>query len=460
MMNLRLQLFFRIMLIGFVCLVVSAGYVLYQTDQQAKLEADLTALRIEKQLTQQLLKMFSRYDYSIAFPDSNILQQLNGVPGSCVQFLSRTESRRRSLCNEVVHDETRWPQWFGELYQQLFQPNYEASRRFSFNAITYGNIIVSLNMETEIARAWSNLRAVFGILSVSILAVSLLVFMTIHRMLHPAQLIVRGLEKMRQGDLQTRIPSFEIGEWRRTSEAINALASTQQEIMNENRELALKLINAQEEEHRYISRELHDEFGQCLAGINALTTSISQTARKDCPSIISETEGISHITAHMMSALRGLLTRLRPADVDELGLTRSLEKLIKSWNQRTGGETRFKLQIDDGVDSLPEPLPVNLYRIVQESLTNIAKHADASEANIKLKYVHQNQLTLQVEDNGKAKRDSFNQHMGVGLLGISERVNALGGKITMDIQSKGGLKLLINLPVNPKPAPTTEHPHV
>jgi two-component system sensor histidine kinase UhpB len=62
MMNLRLQLFFRIMLIGFVCLVVSAGYVLYQTDQQAKLEADLTALRIEKQLTQQLLKMFSRYD--------------------------------------------------------------------------------------------------------------------------------------------------------------------------------------------------------------------------------------------------------------------------------------------------------------------------------------------------------------------------------------------------------------
>jgi len=162
----------------------------------------------------------------------------------------------------------------------------------------------------------------------------------------------------------------------------------------------------------------------------------------------------------MMSALRGLLTRLRPADVDELGLTRSLEKLIKSWNQRSGGETRFKLQIDDGVDSLPEPLPVNLYRIVQESLTNIAKHADASEANIKLKYVHQNQLTLQVEDNGKAKRDSFNQHMGVGLLGISERVNALGGKITMDIQSKGGLKLLINLPVNPKPAPTTEHPHV
>jgi two-component system, NarL family, sensor histidine kinase UhpB len=459
-MNLRLQLYLSIMLIGFVCLMVSSGYVLYQTDQQAKLEADLTALRIEKQLTQQLLKMFSRYDYSVAFPDTNILQQLNGVPGSCVQFLSRTESRRRSLCNEVVHDEPRWPQWFGVLYQQFFMANYEIKRNLSFNAITYGSILVSLNMETEIARAWSNLRAVIGILSMSIMAVSLLFFITINRMLRPAQLIVRGLEKMQQGELKTRIPSFDIGEWRRTSEAINALASRQQQIMDENRLLALKLINAQEEEHRFISRELHDEFGQCLAGINALTTSISQTACKDCPSIISETEGISHIIAHMMSALRGLLTRLRPADVDELGLTRSLEKLIKSWNQRTGGETRFDLRVDDGVDSLPEPLPVNLYRIVQESLTNIAKHADASEALIKLKFVTSYMLILRIEDNGNAKHDSLTQHMGVGLLGISERVKALGGKINMMIQKTGGLKLMITLPITPQSTSLSEQPNV
>ena len=71
------------------------------------------------------------------------------------------------------------------------------------------------------------IRDRFGILSVSILAVSLLVFMTIHRMLRPAQLIVHGLEKMRQGELQTRIPSFEIGEWRRTSEAIKRLIGLQ-----------------------------------------------------------------------------------------------------------------------------------------------------------------------------------------------------------------------------------------
>ena len=458
-MNLRLQLFFRIMFIGFVCLGCSAGYVLYQTDEQARIETDLTALRIEKQLGRQLLEMFSRYDYRQGFPNSEVLQQLNGIPGSCVQFLSRTESRRRSMCNDVAHGEPRWPLWFGQLYQKLFQPDYEASRRLSFHAMTYGTILVSLNVETETARAWSNLRAVIGILSVSILAVSLLVFMTINQMLRPAQLIVRGLERMRQGDLQTRIPSFDIGEWRRTSEAINALASSQQQIMAENRQLALKLINAQEEEHRFISRELHDEFGQCLAGINALTTSISQTARKDCPSILSEAESIGHISAHMMSALRGLLTRLRPADVDELGLTHSLEKLIKSWNQRSAGKTLVHLHIAKEMDTLPEPLPVNLYRIVQESLTNIAKHAEASEASIQLRYINQEQLMLQIEDNGKAKREMLNQSMGVGLLGISERVTALGGEIIMDTHNNGGLKLFILLPVTPPAELLAENQH-
>lgn len=458
-MNLRLQLFFRIMLIGFVCLICSAGYVLYQTDQQAKIEADLTALRIEKQLSGQLLEMFSRYDSSLGFPNSDILQQLNGLSGSCVQFLSRSESRRRNLCNEVIHDEPRWPLWFGRLYQKLFQPNYEARRQLFFHAMTYGTILVSLNVETEIARAWNNLRAILGILSVSILAVSLLVFMTINRMLRPAHLIVRGLEKMRQGNLQTRIPSFDIREWRHTSEAINALASSQQQIMAENRQLALKLINAQEEEHRFISRELHDEFGQCLAGINAITTSISQTARKECPSIVSEAENIGHISAHMMSALRGLLTRLRPADIDELGLTHSLENLIKSWNQRSAGTTQIHLHIAQGVDTLPEPLPVNLYRIVQEALTNIAKHAEASEANIELRYINAQQLMLQIDDNGKAQREMLNQSKGVGLLGISERVTALGGEIIIDTHYDGGLKLLIILPVKPPSAPVAENQH-
>ncbi|MEX1199564.1 MAG: histidine kinase [Methylophaga sp.] len=447
-MNLKLQLFARILLIALLSVLMSAAYVLYQTNQQSIQQANATAKRINQHMTEELLRNFSRYDYRTPFPDTGLWGDISGLPGSCVQFLSRSESRRRSLCSEVNEAERTWPRWFGTLYDQLFQPDYEANRRFFFNSITYGTILVSLNRQVETSRAWNNLQAVIGILSFSILAVCLLVYMTINRMLKPAQLIVSGLEKMRDGQLNTRLPAFDIAEWRRTSEAINALADSQQQVLADNQRLALKLLNVQEEEHRYIARELHDEFGQCLAGINAMTTGIRQSARQEYPKILPELENINNVIDHMMLALRNLLTRLRPADVDEIGLQKSLQKLIKSWHQRSGNQTRFELTIDTDLATLPEPLPVNIYRIVQEALTNIAKHAYATQTSIELNCPQAGTLALQIKDNGLAEAKNIQQSMGMGLLGIHERVSALGGQTNITANPGGGLKMLITLPVN------------
>ncbi|HET8807085.1 MAG TPA: histidine kinase [Methylophaga sp.] len=447
-MNLKLQLFARIFFIALLCLLMSAAYVLYETNQQSIMQAEATAKRINQHMTEELLRNFSRYDYRSPFPNTGLWGDISGLPGSCVQFLSRSESRRRSLCSDVNEAERTWPRWFGTLYDQIFQPDYEASRRFSFNALTYGTILVSLNRQVETARAWHNLRAVIGLLSFSILAVSLLVYVTINRMLKPAHLIVSGLEKMRDGQLHTRLPAFEIAEWRRTSQAINALADSQQQVLADNQRLALKLLNVQEEEHRYIARELHDEFGQCLAGMNAMTTSIHQSARQEYPKILPELENINHVIEHMMSALRSLLTRLRPTDVDEVGLQKSLQKLIKSWHQRSGNQTRFELTIDADLATLPEPLPVNIYRIVQEALTNIAKHAYATQASIQLHCPQTGTLVLQIEDNGLAEAKNIQQSMGMGLLGIHERVSALGGQTNITANPGSGLKMLITLPIN------------
>lgn len=447
-MNLKAQLLVRILLIALVCLVASAWYVLYQTDKQAIFEAQQTAKRVEAQTRQQLLDMFQRYDFSRPFPDVNQWRGIGGVPGSCTQFLSRTQSRQRSLCNDSVDPQSNYPYWFGQFYNQFFSPDFEIRKAVNFNAIKYGTVLVSLNVEMETARAWNNLRATIGVLTFSFLAICILMFVTINRMLQPAQQIVSGLETMREGKLDHRIPSFDIAEWRRTSEAINALAASQQHTLAENKRLALKLMNAQEEEHRYISGELHDEFGQCLAGINAVTTSITQTARKDCPSLVDEVQSINHITSHMMTALRNLLTRLRPSEVDELGLKASLVQLVKSWQQRSGGATRYRLEMDDNFDPLPEPLPVNIYRIVQECLTNIAKHARAGEAVIRLQRRDDNMILLQISDDGIADTDSFNQTLGMGLLGIHERVTALGGNLSLRARREGGLLVDISLPLN------------
>ncbi|MCX4187126.1 HAMP domain-containing sensor histidine kinase [Methylophaga sp. OBS4] len=446
-MNLQVQLFSRILLIALLCLTSSAWYVLYQTDQQATFEAEQTAKRIEKQMKQQLLEMFQRYDFARKFPDVNLSREIKGLPGSCTQFLSRTQSRQRSLCNDTTALDRDYPAWFGTFYQSLFNPDLEVRKSVNFNAIKYGTILVSLNVQMEIARAWNNLRAVIGVLTVTIIALCILMFVTINRMLRPAHRIVSGLERMREGELDLRLPEFDVAEWKRTSQAINALADSQQQTLAENQRLAFKLMNVQEEEHRYISRELHDEFGQCLAGINAVTTSIAQTAKKDCPALLEEISSISHITSHMMTALRNLLTRLRPADVDELGLATSLNQLVRSWNQRSGNQTNYRITVEGDVDGLPEPLPVNIYRIVQECLTNIAKHAQASQALISLSYLNPTTLSLVIQDNGIAETATFEHTMGMGLLGIHERVTALGGSAKLQTQHQGGLIVTILLPV-------------
>ncbi|MDH5357106.1 MAG: histidine kinase [Gammaproteobacteria bacterium] len=446
-MNLKIQLLYRILLIALLCLMSSAFYLLYQTDKQAMSEVKFSANRIEKQMNSQLLQMFARNDFTSTFPDTALWQDISSLSGSCIQFVSHSQSRQRNLCNQTIEEERTWPSWFGSLYQQFFNPDYEIKKNISFNAMPYGSIVVTLNTHIETARAWNNLRALIDVLSVSILALCILVFFTINRMLKPAQLIVTGLEKMRDGQLDIRLPSFDVIEWKRTSEAINQLAVSQEQIIADNKQLALKLMNIQEEEHRYIARELHDEFGQCLAGINAVTTSINQTAKTECPSLASETASISHITHHMMDVLRSLLTRLRPAEVDDLGLTTSLKKLVNSWNNRSNDTTQYQIAFNGDFDQLPEPLPVNIYRIVQECLTNVAKHAKASNAEVNFNYQSQQMIQLSVNDNGIAEPESFDNATGVGLLGIRERVSALGGHLVLEHPESGGLSVTITIPV-------------
>lgn len=447
-MNLKKQLLSRILLIAMVSLSLSTYFVLYRTDQQAMLEAEQTAQRIEKQMQQQLLQMFQRNDFSIRFPDINLLQQIKSIPGSCTQFLSRTQSRQRSLCNDTSDIQPDWPVWFGKLYKHFFHPDWEVKRNVNFNAIRYGTVLVSLNVQMETARAWNTLQAVVGILAVTILAFATLLFATLYHMLKPAQQIVQGLNKMREGDLDIRLPAFDVAEWKHTSAAINQLADAQQQTLADNQKLALKLINAQEEEHRYIARELHDEFGQCLAGINAVTTSIQQSAQQHYPQILPEVSSINHISSHMMTALRSLLTRLRPAEVDEIGLEASLRKLFRSWNQRSGGETQYTLNIAAPLNTLSEPLPVNIYRIVQECLTNIAKHAKARNAIVSFSHFNSKTLALTIDDDGIADPESFKAEGGIGLIGIYERVSALGGKMHVQAKQHGGLYVSVTLPLD------------
>jgi signal transduction histidine kinase len=151
------------------------------------------------------------------------------------------------------------------------------------------------------------------------------------------------------------------------------------------------------------------------------------------------------MTAGLMDTLRGALVRLRPPDVEELGLTLSLESLVASWNGFEKGRTRFDIAVIGKADDLPPSVGANLYRVAQEAITNAAKHAHAKRVQLRLE-VTEAVIVLTVEDDGEAAPANPAPKTGMGLLGMQERVTSLGGMLRFERPADGGARLVVSIP--------------
>jgi two-component system sensor histidine kinase UhpB len=446
-MNLQIHLLSRIALVALLCLLASTAYVLVHSDRQARAVTQRISESLVKQLELQLWRSNAGFNQGKHFPDFELWKQTTSIPGVCVSFVA-INSVSRSLCTGTTQAGVDYPEEFQRFYRWLLQPGLALTRTISFNRQVYGALTVTPSAEMEIAQAWNNLGHLLGLSIITVLAVCLLVYLSMSRALRPAQIIVAGLERMQQGHLAERLPVFELNEWQRTATAINQLAASQQHLLAERQRLSIQLINLQEEERRYLARELHDEFGQCLAAINALAASIAQTADQQCPEVLDEAGQISRIAQHMLTNVRELLTRLRPAELDELGLAASLNSLVSRWNIHSAGKINYQLNITGDCGILSDVLVVTLFRISQECLTNIAKHAAATQAALNLT-VNPDKVNLSVADNGKTTRLPFVECSGIGLLGIHERVAALNGQLSLSLAQPHGLIVNLWLPIIP-----------
>ncbi|OIQ63051.1 signal transduction histidine-protein kinase/phosphatase DegS [mine drainage metagenome] len=271
------------------------------------------------------------------------------------------------------------------------------------------------------------------------------VYAALARALRPTHAIHAGLKQLAANDLSTRLPSFDLAELSAISEVFNTLAQKLSATLAERNALTRKLIAVQDEERRHLARELHDEFGQSLTAIAAQAAAAAHTAERECPPLLEECRGISRMTAGMMETLRGALVRLRPPDIEELGLILSLESLVASWNGFEKGRTRFEIAIIGKVDDLPPSVCASLYRIAQEAITNAAKHAQARRVQLRLEAGHADTV-LSVEDDGEAIGGSLQPKPGMGLLGMQERIISLGGTLRFERRAAGGARLVATVP--------------
>ena len=235
------------------------------------------------------------------------------------------------------------------------------------------------------------------------------------------------------------------------------------QLLDRNRQLARQLLSLQEDERAALARELHDEFGQRCTAIRIEATLIAAAA----PGGQAEAAGRIDAQAQALHALvRGLLQRLRPAQLDELGLLDALQALCESWETSSG--VACVLHHEGRFDDLPDAASVAVYRIAQEALSNVMRHAGARTVRVQVARAADAALSLQVRDDGVGMAALQTQAQaqatrpgarGLGLLGAAERAAALGGTLRVDSAPGQGTTLRLSLPApRPQPRPTPGGP--
>ncbi|ANB77863.1 histidine kinase (plasmid) [Paraburkholderia phytofirmans OLGA172] len=213
-------------------------------------------------------------------------------------------------------------------------------------------------------------------------------------------------------------------------------------------ELAAQIQSTREDEQKRIARELHDDLGQQLTalkmGIAALEAQLA--ASNTHPAALAATAGLQQQIDVMMASLRRLASNLRPPMLDDLGLAAALEWLAEDFTHRYDFETVVEAGLDEA--SFTPSASTTIFRIVQEALTNVAKHAEAHHVLIAIS-TSADTCTVRIEDDGRGTQlDDKRRQRSFGLLGMRERARQLGGFVQLASAPGSGFRIAVHLPLS------------
>lgn len=202
--------------------------------------------------------------------------------------------------------------------------------------------------------------------------------------------------------------------------------------LEENRQLTHLIQRHIEEERRSLARELHDELGQYVTAIKTFAVAIGNKAREQMPDVESHAQTIAAAANHIYDGMHNIIRQLRPGALDNLGLTETLRDAVAEWQKQNPG-VKFTLNFSGKLDSLGENLNINLYRIVQESVTNALRYSEATTIDIRFEEQENGDLRLSIKDNGVGMNIcNVDQTKHFGVLGMRERMQALHGSFNLD----------------------------
>ena len=345
------------------------------------------------------------------------------------------------------------PQWYARMVSSPLNPKVID--------LPNGRITLQPDPSRATLDGWDDLHPMLWIVLAGFVLANALVFALIGRATKPLRLVVSGLRQMEGGAYDTRLPDFSGREGQQISHAFNAMAQSVQgsalarqqareatQALAENRELT-QLIQARiEQERGAIARELHDELGQQVTAIKSAGLVIARKSAGHDALIEESARLVMTCADQIYDGVHRLISQLRPLALDHFGLRDALQDLLGDWRVRHLG-TDLTLTLNGGLDELDDELSTAVYRIIQESVNNALRHAQASRIDISVQ-TSAKSLQLEVIDNGSGHIDQFHAPGHFGVLGMRERVQALGGSFKLEQIEPSGVRVRVVLPVNGK----------
>jgi len=444
-MSLQLKLNLMISILLLMLLSISAVFVVKNASEDVRAEVTSTANLALHLLDAEILHYTSDYSWVNPAIDEKKpifrLQSLDNIRHLKIDFYD-VYGRLRETNRQQIHEseEDAPPAWFNKAMGLTEGPIQKQVRDIMVHGRYVGKLVVTPDPSYEIAEIWNDTIGLLGLVAIFFVLVNLIVYFAVKYTFKPVNRILEGLTQMEKGYFNDRLPVFKQVELQAIGHKFNVMANTLQQSTLNNHRLTQQIIRLQEDERKSLARDIHDEIGQYLTAIHVDASAILSGTK--LVQAKESAKAISAITRQMMDIVHEILQRLRPRTLDELGLGLALGELIHHWRQRHR-QINLTHKIPNDLGLLDESVSITAYRVVQECLTNIAKHANANNVTIIVKQ-QTDTITLTIQDDGIGFDTSLATH-GYGLAGMRERILGLMGEINIVSSKNVGTLIKIKL---------------
>jgi two-component system sensor histidine kinase UhpB len=317
-------------------------------------------------------------------------------------------------------------------------------------------IVLQTIADVDLSALWSEFLVVLAAIGLSVIGGLVLVYLAIGAALRPLGDVADGFARVGGGDYRMRLRPVGPSDLIVLQRGFNDMVDRLTLMDRRNRALEAQLVTLQEEERADLARDLHDEIGPHLFAVNVDAQIIGQLVGADPKTPVTEhIHSIQSSIGHMQRLVREMLGRLRPSRATELGLHPAIVDLVAFWRARSPAiDIRYEALEDESI--LEEQAKDTVYRIVQESLNNAARHAGASRIVVRIARLGEAEVEVSISDDG-ASAAPVNQG-GFGIIGMRERVRNSGGALAIDERgADGGWSVIARLPCKgPPPAADAE----